>query len=97
MKSLILTEKPSVARDFALALSVKNRGDGYFESEIYIITWAIGHLLTPYNPEDYFLKWKKWTLQNLPIIPNTINYRPNPGTKKQLGIVIKLLKRDDIK
>ncbi|MBL6989106.1 MAG: DNA topoisomerase 3 [Bacteriovoracaceae bacterium] len=97
MKSLILTEKPSVARDFALALSVKNRGDGYFESEIYIITWAIGHLLTPYNPEDYDLKWKKWTLQNLPIIPNTINYRPNPGTKKQLGIVIKLLKRDDIK
>ena len=54
MKTLILTEKPSVARDFALALGgAGNSNEGFIETPEYVITWAIGHLLTPYDPEDY--------------------------------------------
>ena len=61
MKTLILTEKPSVARDFALALGGGRGGqDGFIENEDYVITWAIGHLLAPFDPEDYDSKYKKW-------------------------------------
>lgn len=97
MKTLILTEKPSVARDFSLALNCEGpRQDGFIEGEHYIITWAIGHLLAPYDPEDYNPIYKKWTLNSLPIIPLEFKFKPQLKTKKQLDIIKKILKRKDI-
>jgi DNA topoisomerase-3 len=97
MKTFILTEKPSVARDFASALSMKSGGgDGFIENENYIITWAIGHLLSPYDPEDYDKAFKRWSLTTLPIIPSVWKFKAQPKTRKQLEVIKKLLKRTDI-
>ncbi len=96
MKTLILTEKPSVARDFASALNISGKGNGFFENETFIITWAIGHLLELKSPEDYDTKWKRWTLESMPIIPERLSYKPNAKTKKQLTIVKSQLQRDDL-
>ena len=97
MKTLILTEKPSVARDFAKALG-QNLGnnDGFIETNDYVITWAIGHLLSPYDPEDYDSKYKKWSLETLPIMPEEFKFKAQPKTKKQLDIIKRLLKRSDL-
>ena len=96
MKTLILTEKPSVARDFAKALNVASRGDGFFENSDTIITWAIGHLMELKEPSEYDAKWKSWNLTSLPILPPRLSYKPNAKTKKQLLIVQKQLKRKDL-
>ena len=96
MKTLILTEKPSVARDFALALSAGGKNDGYIENDTYVITWAIGHLLAPFDPEDYDPKFKKWSLNTLPILPEEFKFKAQPKTKKQLDVIKRLLKRPDI-
>ncbi len=98
MKTLILTEKPSVARDFASALSSRSGSgsDGFIETDDYVITWAIGHLLAPFDPEDYDAKWKRWTLASLPIIPSEFKFKAQPKTKKQLDIIKRLLKRSDL-
>jgi len=98
MKTLILTEKPSVARDFATALGPgsKNASDGFIETNDYVITWAIGHLLTPFDPEDYDAKFKKWSLATLPILPEKFKFKPHIKTKKQLDIIKRILKRSDI-
>lgn len=100
MKTLILTEKPSVARDFASALGGRlgsNGGqDGYIETKDYVITWAIGHLLAPFDPEDYDVKFKRWSLETLPIIPAEFKFKAQEKTKKQLDVIKKLLKRADL-
>lgn len=97
MKTLILTEKPSVARDFALALGGGGGGqDGFIENENYVITWAIGHLLAPFDPEDYDSKYKKWSLNTLPIMPEEFKFKAQPKTKKQLDVIKRLLKRSDL-
>lgn len=100
MKTLILTEKPSVARDFAMALAPGRSGsggsDGFIETDNYVITWAIGHLLAPFDPEDYDIKFKKWSLATLPIIPHEFKFKAQSKTKKQLDIIIKILKRSDL-
>jgi len=91
LKTLILTEKPSVAMDFAKALGVKRKKDGYLEDNNYIITWAVGHLLELLEPQDYDSKWEKWRLDTLPIIPDQFRYKPIPKTRKQFNIIRKLL------
>jgi DNA topoisomerase-3 len=96
MKTLILTEKPSVARDFALALGGGGGQDGFIENENYVITWAIGHLLAPYDPEDYDGIYKKWSLSTLPIIPPVFKFKAQPKTKKQLDVIKRILKRTDL-
>ena len=97
MKTLILTEKPSVARDFAQALGGGSGGsDGFIENEKYVITWAIGHLLAPYDPEDYDAQYKKWSLNTLPIIPSEFKFKAQPKTKKQLDVIKRILKRTDL-
>ncbi len=99
MKTLILTEKPSVARDFASALAKgKNTSgnDGFIEIEDYVITWAIGHLLAPFDPEDYDSKYKRWSLEALPIIPAEFKFKAQPNTKKQLDVIKRLFKRSDL-
>lgn len=96
-KTIILTEKPSVAREFADALASKiEKFDGYLESDRFVITWAIGHLLTPYDPEDYDKSLKKWSEETLPIIPLEFRYKGIRESKKQLDNIKQLFKRKDI-
>lgn len=96
MKQLILTEKPSVALDFARALHFDHRTSCTYESKDYIITWAFGHLLELFYPEDYNPQWKVWKLATLPILPQEIQYRPIERTKKHLEQVVKIIHRQDI-
>ena len=97
-KTLILTEKPSVGREFADALgSGKFKSEnGYIELDSFVITWAIGHLLTPFDPEDYDKQFKKWSETTLPIIPSEFKYKSIRESKKQLDVVKSLFKRTDI-
>ena len=95
-KELIIAEKPSVARDIAKVLNCKKKGDGYIEGEKYVITWAIGHLITLCEPEDYDRELKKWSYEKLPILPSEIKIKPYARTKKQLTIIKSLAKRQDV-
>ena len=85
-KTLILTEKPSVARDFAKALRVPSR-KGWMENDEYIVAWAVGHLVELLEPGEYDSKWKRWSLASLPIIPEEFRYKPIEKTKKQLKLI----------
>ncbi len=96
-KSLYIAEKPSVAREFAAALKLRtvNR-DGYMESDEAVITWCVGHLVTMSYPEVYDIKFKKWSLETLPFLPEEFKYEVIPGVKKQFNIVKNLLLREDV-
>lgn len=106
MLRLIITEKPSVAKNIADALKIKNRKDGYFEGNGYIITWAFGHLLQLYDAKDYDEKMARWDLENFPFIPSGFRYKvksdprnrgkEDSGAKKQLKIIYSLMKRNDV-
>lgn len=95
-KSLVLAEKPSVARDIARVLKANKKGDGYFEGNGYIITWALGHLVTLASPEEYDKKYKTWNLEDLPIIPKENKLIVIKGTKKQFYAVKKQMTRGDV-
>jgi DNA topoisomerase-3 len=98
-KTLIIAEKPSVGRDLAGALpgSFAKEGDTHLESEEYVITWAVGHLVQLAEPEDYDEKWKKWRMADLPIVPEDFKLVPRDSkSKKQLNAILKLLKRADV-
>ncbi|MCP4156550.1 MAG: DNA topoisomerase III [bacterium] len=88
---LIITEKPSVARDFAKALGISNKKDGYMENGNTVITWAIGHLVELFHPEDYDKSLKNWSMESLPIIPEKFRYKPIKRTLKQYRVVKKLI------
>ena len=90
-KKLIVTEKPSVARDIANVLGVKGRGDGCLIGDEYIVTWAIGHLVTLLDPEEYDEKYRKWSLTTLPILPEQMKIKPISKTRKQYQIIKKLM------
>ncbi len=97
MKKLLITEKPSVAMDFAKALKInENRKNGYIESENWIITWCVGHLVTMSYPEKYDEKLKFWRLDTLPFIPKEWKYEVIANVQNQFNIVQGLLQRDDI-
>ena len=97
MKKLIITEKPSVAMEFAKALKVNpNRKNGYLESEKWIITWCVGHLVTMSYPEKYDEKMKFWKLETLPFLPKEYKYEIIPAVQNQFNIVKSLLQREDI-
>jgi DNA topoisomerase III len=91
MTDLILTEKFSVASDFAKALGVKKKKDGCFEGDRYVITWAVGHLVELYEPDDYDKNLKKWKIETLPLIPDKFKYKPIKRTYKQFKIIKTLL------
>ncbi len=95
-KKLYIAEKPSVARQFAEVLGVKNSKDGYMESEDAVVTWCVGHLVTMSYPEEYDASLKKWSYDTLPFIPEDYRYEVIPQVKKQFGIVKKLLTREDV-
>ncbi|MCM2983087.1 DNA topoisomerase [Niallia circulans] len=103
---LILAEKPSVSKNIADALKIKNRQDGYFEGNGYIVTWAFGHLLQLNDAKDYDEKMSTWKLENFPFIPPKFQYKvksdpkdrdkPDRGAEKQLKIIHRLIKRQDV-
>ena len=97
-KTLVIAEKPSVGRDLAAALPGKfAKSEGYLESDDYVITWAVGHLVELVNPEDYDPKFKRWRMADLPIVPEPFELRPRDAkAKKQLSVIHKLIKRDDV-
>ena len=96
-KKLLITEKPSVAMEFAKVLKINaNRKNGYLESEEWIITWCVGHLVTMSYPEVYDEKLKFWRLDTLPFIPQEWKYEIIPAVQNQFKIVQSLLQREDI-
>ena len=96
-KKILITEKPSVAMEFAKALKITTkRKDGYLESDNWIITWCVGHLVTMSYPEKYDEKLKYWRLDTLPFIPEKWKYEIIPQVQKQFNIVQSLLQREDI-
>ena len=96
-KSLFIAEKPSVANEFAKALKVSGgKRDGYIETDNYIVTWCVGHLVTMSYPEVYDENLKRWSLDTIPFIPTEFKYEVIPGVAKQFGIVKELLTRDDV-
>ena len=94
-KTLIITEKPSVARDIARVLKVSGRGEGFLQSPEYVISWAVGHLLTLCEPDDYNPNLKRWSMATLPILPTQIRTKPVKKTEPQLKVLLNLLKSGD--
>lgn len=96
-KKLFIAEKPSVAQEFAKALKISGgRKDGYLETDSYIVTWCVGHLVTMSYPESYDEALKKWNLATIPFIPEKYRYEVIPGVSKQFKIVSGLLNRADV-
>lgn len=95
-KTLVLAEKPSVARDIAKVLKCNQNGNGFISGPKYIVTWALGHLVTLATPEVYNQKYKTWNLEDLPMLPKKAELVVIKQTSKQFGIVRSLLHRNDI-
>ncbi len=94
---VLITEKPSVAMEFAKALKLQtNRKNGYIESGDWIITWCYGHLVTMSYPDKYDENLKKWSLDTLPFLPQEYKYELIPNTEKQFIIINQLLGREDV-
>lgn len=96
-KILVLAEKPSVGRDLARVLKCKKNIGVGLEGEKYVVTWAMGHLVTLASPESYDIKWKQWDMQYLPMLPKHMKLVPLPKTMKQYNGVKSLINRNDIK
>ena len=88
---LVIAEKPSVAMSIAKVLGANSRKDGYIEGNNYIVSWCVGHLIKMSNPESYDEKYRKWDIVDLPIFPDNYKYEISKYTKKQYGILKKLL------
>ena len=95
-KTLIITEKPSVAGEYAEILGVPKRGQGAYESGEYIITWCVGHLIEMSYPEKYDEKYKKWKMEDLPFLPQTYKYAVIPNVKKQYDVVHRLMNSTEV-
>lgn len=95
-KSLVLAEKPSVGRDIARVLGCGKKSNSYHENDSYIITWALGHLITLAMPEKYNKKYEQWTLENLPILPDRFKLEIINNTSKQFASIRKLMERKDV-
>ncbi|HDR8114685.1 TPA: DNA topoisomerase III [Bacillus cereus] len=95
-KSVVIAEKPSVARDIARVLKCDKKGNGYLEGNKYIVTWALGHLVTLADPESYDVKYKKWNLEDLPMLPERLKLTVIKQTGKQFNAVKSQLLRKDV-
>lgn len=96
-KTLVLAEKPSVARDIARVLGCRQKGDGFISGSEYIVTWALGHLVTLADPDAYDDRYKAWRLEDLPMLPDKMKLVVIKQTSKQYKAVSALMKRDDVK
>ena len=90
---LVLAEKPSVAMSLSKVIGANQRGDGYMEGNGYLVSWCVGHLVELSQPEAYDEKYAKWRYDDLPILPEHWQYA---STKKQFGILKKLMQRKDV-
>lgn len=97
MKTLVLAEKPSVGKDIAKALKCFNNNKSYIESDKYIVTWAMGHLVTLASPQAYDSKWENWNLENLPITFDKPKFEVLKETRHQFKAVSHLINRKDVK
>lgn len=96
MKSLVIAEKPSVARDIARVLKCSKKLNGAIEGNRYIITWGLGHLVTLADPEDYNVKYKEWKMEHLPMMPNPFKLEVIGQTGKQFSAVKNQIHRKDV-
>lgn len=95
-KSVVIAEKPSVARDIARVLKCNKNGNGFIEGDKYIVTWALGHLVTLADPESYDMKYKTWNLEDLPMLPDRLKLTVIKQTGKQFNAVKSQLTRNDV-
>ncbi|MBE6008851.1 MAG: DNA topoisomerase III [Lachnospiraceae bacterium] len=95
-KTLVVAEKPSVARDIARVLKCSKSEKGYISGENYIISWAVGHLITLWDPADYDEKYKKWAFKDLPIVPEEMMIKPIAKTKSQFSVLKKLMNSKEV-
>ena len=93
---LVLAEKPSVAMSLSKVIGSNQRGDGYMEGNGYLVSWCVGHLVELSQPEAYDEKYAKWKYDDLPILPEHWQYQVSASTKKQFGILKKLMQRKDV-
>src|SRR5699024_2509536 len=96
VKSLVLAEKPSVARDIARVLNCNIKGSGYLEGEKYIVTWALGHVVTLADPETYDVKYKTRKLEDLPMLPECSKLTVMKKTGEQFTTIKSQLNRKDV-
>ena len=96
MKSLVLAEKPSVAREIARVLQCSKKSKGYIEGPRYVVTWALGHLVTLAEPDDYDKRLKQWRMEDLPMLPEKMKLKVIKQTSHQFQVVKELMKRNDI-
>ncbi|QRG67646.1 DNA topoisomerase III [Brevibacillus choshinensis] len=96
-KTLVLAEKPSVGRDIARVLQCQKKGNGYFEGDTYIVTWALGHLVTLADPEGYGQQFSSWKIEDLPIMPSPLKLVVIRESNKQFQNVKQQMKRNDVK
>ncbi len=95
-KSLVITEKPSVARDIVAVLGGFTEHDGYWESDDYVVTFSVGHIVELLSPEDVDPLYKRWTLDTLPILPGEFKLKQKSGQSERIRTIKKLLARDDV-
>ena len=93
---LVISEKPSVAMSYAKVLGATSRKDGYLEGNGYLVSWCVGHLVELAPPNIYNTKYVKWSIADLPILPQKWQYLVSASTKKQFGILQKLMDRPDV-
>lgn len=93
---LVVSEKPSVAMAYAKVLGVTNRKDGYLEGGGYLVSWCIGHLVELAPPNIYDEKYVKWSIADLPILPQQWQDLVSASTKKQFGVLKDLMNRPDV-
>ena len=95
-KTLVLAEKPSVGKELARVLGCRRGGDGYLEGDRYVVTWALGHLVTLADPDVYDKKLEKWNMDDLPMLPEKMKLVVIPETARQYKVVANLMKRGDV-
>ena len=93
---LVIAEKPSVGAACAKVLGATRRQDGYLEGNGYLVSWCVGHLVELAPPNVYDAKYVKWSIADLPILPQKWQYLVSASTKKQFGILQKLMNRPDV-
>ena len=96
MKSLVIAEKPSVARSIAEVIGASESKDGYMEGNGYFVSWCVGHLVELAQPESYGEQWKKWTYESLPVKPENWQYEVKADTKAQYDVLCQLMHRENV-